>query len=242
MAKETKSVRLELAVEKRTIVGKGVKKLRREGKLPANVYGEDFVSQSVSVDRIAFTKIFRHAKETHVISLSLDGKEIPVLIQNTQKHPLSGNILHVDFRKVNLKKKIEASVPFLFTGESEAVAKKGGDLITQTTHLTVEALPDDLPESIEIDLTKLAEIGDEIKIADLPKDAKYEVIDEPEKVIVRVNEHKEESIEPDLESATPEVEGEAATPADGEEGAEASEGGETAPTEGDAAPEENKEG
>lgn len=244
MVKAAKSDRLELAVEKRTVVGKGVKKLRREGKLPANIYGEDFASQSVSVDRIAFTKIFRHAKETHVINVSLDGKDIPVLIQNTQKHPLSGNILHVDFRKVNLKKKIEASVPFLFTGESEAVAKKGGDLITQTTHLTVEALPDSIPESIEIDLTKLVEIGDEIKIADLPSNANYEIKDEPEKVIVRVNEHKEESVEPELESATPEVVGEAASPAEGEEagGAEGTEGEAAAPTEGESAPEENKEG
>lgn len=217
MAKTTKSVRLELAVEPRTVMGKGVKKLRREGKLPGNVYGEDFASQSVSVDRIEFVKVYRHAKETGVITLQLAGKDIPVLIQNTQKHPLSGNILHVDFRKVNLKKKIEASVPFTFVGESEAATKKGGDLITQTTHVTVEALPDDLPESIEIDLSKLVEVGDEIKVGDLPKVATYEITDEPEKVIVRVNLHVEESVEPDLESATPEVEGE--TPAEGEEGA-----------------------
>lgn len=239
MAKTT-TERRALPVEKRTIVGKGVKKLRREGKLPANVYGEDFVSQAVTVDRIAFTKVYRHAKETHVITLSFDGKEIPVLIQNTQKHPLSNAVLHIDFRKVNLKKKIEASVPFLFVGESEAVAKKGGDLITQTTHVAVEALPDALPESIEIDLTKLVEIGDEIKVADLPKDSNYEVTDEPEKVIVRVNEHKEESIEPKLESAEPEQIGE--TPVEGEEGAEATESTEAPSDSSEAPAEENKEG
>lgn len=115
--------------------------------------------------------------------------------------------------------------------------KKGGDLITQTTHLTVEALPDDLPESIEIDLTKLVEVGDEIKISDLPKNAAYEVMDEPEKVIVRVNLHVEESVEPDLESAIPEVEGEAA--AEGEEGA--AEGEQTPAAEGETAEEPAKE-
>lgn len=237
MAKTTKTVRLELAVAPRTVVGKGVKKLRREGKLPANVYGEDFTSQSVSVDRIEFIKVYRHAKETNVITLQLDGKDIPVLIQNTQKHPLSGNILHIDFRKVNLKKKIEASVPFTFVGESEAATKKGGDLITQTTHVTVEALPDDLPESIEIDLTKLAEVGDEIKIGDLPKVGTYEIKEEPEKVIVRVNLHVEESAEPDLESTTPEVEGEAA--AEGEEGT--AEGDQTSADDGDTSEEPAKE-
>ncbi len=236
MAKTTKPARLELSVEARTVIGKGVKKLRREGKLPANVYGEDFASQSVTVDRIEFVKVYRHAKETGVITLHVDSKDVPVLIQNTQKHPLSGNILHVDFRKVNLKKKIEASVPFTFVGESEAATKKGGDLITQTTHVTVEALPDDLPESIEIDLTKLVEVGDEIKIADLPKNGAYEITDEPEKVIVRVNLHVEESVEPDLESATPEIEGEAA--AEGEAGT--AEAGET-PAEGEAAEEPAKE-
>ncbi|OGK19249.1 hypothetical protein A3D80_04015 [Candidatus Roizmanbacteria bacterium RIFCSPHIGHO2_02_FULL_40_13b] len=246
MPKTTKPEKFELAVEKRDIIGKKVKKLRREGKTPGNIYGEDFKSQAVSVETIPFTKVFKHAHETHVINLMYDGKNIPVLIQNTQKHPLTGMILHIDFRKVNLSKKIETAVPLQFTGESEAVAKKGGDLITQLNELTVEALPDALPDHIEIDLTKLVEIGDEIKVSDLVKSERFEIKDEPEKVIVRVNEHKEESVEPELESATPEQIGEEGETAEGEEAP--AEGGEApeAPADGaetpQTTPEENKEG
>lgn len=222
-----KRERLELKTDKRTIVGKNVKKLRREGKLPANIYGEDFKSTSVTVDHVDFSKIFRHAGETSVVYLALGADEIPVLVQNVQKHPLDNSVLHIDFRKVNLNKKIEAQVPVTLIGESEAVAKKGGVLLNLTDSLTVEALPASLPDHIEVDISSLAEIDSEIKVSDLKKGADFEFKDEPEKVIVRVTEHKEEELTPQVEVEMPEDVSEAQATETGEEGAE----GET-PTEG----------
>ncbi len=221
MTKQKKE-RLELPVIKRDIVGKNVKKLRREGKLPGNVYGEEFKSTAVTVHHIDFSKVYRHAGETSVVYLHLDKEEIPVLVQNIQKHPLDNRVLHIDFRKVNLKKKIEAQVPITFVGESEAVAKKNGVLLTLADTLTVEALPDALPDHIEVDISTLVDIDNEIKISDLKKNTEFEFTDEPEKIIVRVNEHKEEEL-------TPQVEVEA--PAEGEVAAEGAEG-ETTPAEG----------
>jgi large subunit ribosomal protein L25 len=221
-----KQEKLTLTAIKREIVGKRVRKLRREGKLPANVYGEDFASQAITIDKVEFTKLFRHAGETHVIYVSLDAEEIPVLVHNIQVHPVNHEILHIDLRKVNLKKKIEAQVPVHFVGESEAVAKGGGVMLTLADTVTVEALPDKLPDHVEIDLTKLIEINAEVKVSDLPKSADFEYKDEPEKVIVRITEHKEEELAPQIETPeTPAVEGE--VPAEGAETA-AGEGAEEA--------------
>lgn len=210
MSKQKKE-RLELNVTKRDMLGKKVKSLRREGKLPGNIFGEEYKSTAVTVDGTDFSKIFRHAGETTVVYLHLDKDEVPVLVQNIHKHPIDGRFLHIDFRKVNLNKKIEAQVPVLLSGKSEAVEKKNGVLLTLADSLTVEALPDKLPDQIEIDITSLVDIDNEIKVSDLAKNADYEFKDEPEKVIVRVSEHKEEEL-------TPQVEVEA--PAEGEEGAE----------------------
>lgn len=214
MAK-TDQDKLMLEVTARELVGKKVKKLRREGKIPGNIYGEDFVSKAVTIDATQFAKLFRHAGETHVVYLQLDKEEVPVLVHNVQTHPVNGATLHIDLRKVNLKKKIEANVPVVLVGESEAVAKKNGVLLTLADTLTVEALPDALPDHIEIDISKLVEINDEIKVSDLPKNEAYEIKEELDKLIVRVSEHKEEEITPQVEAA-PEPEVVGGTPVEGE--------------------------
>lgn|SRR3989338_6732854 len=214
MTKVQKIDRLQLVAQQRTVFGKKLKALRRQGVLPGNIYGEDIASVSVSVDQIPFSKIYRHAGETGVVYLNINKDELPVLIHQAQRHPITGKILHIDFRKVNLKKKIEANVPVHITGESEAVAKKGGVLLHLAETLTVEALPDKLPSSIEVDISSLTAIGSEIAVGNLTKNPDYDFKDEVEKVIVRVTEHKEEETAPQIEVTPAEVEGE--TPAEGE--------------------------
>lgn len=233
--KPTGDTRLHLKAQKREILGKKVKKLRSGGQLPANVYGEGLTSNALTIDTIEFSKLYRKAGETGVIYVGLDKEELPVLIHRIQRHPVGGHILHVDFRNVNLKKKIEAQVPVHIIGESEAVAKKGGVLLHLEETLSVEALPDRLPSNIEIDISTLSEIGAEIKVADLKKSADFEFKDEPEKLIVRITEHKEEEVTPQVEAVPVEVEGEA--PAEGEEPAEGVEGGNSEQTE-DKAPDQ----
>jgi large subunit ribosomal protein L25 len=226
-----------LAAEKRTVLGKQVKKLRKQGILPANIFGKDFKSLSISVQANDFTKVFSEAGETGVVYITVDGEEIPTLVKEVQKHPVNDNILHIDLRKINLKQKIETEVPLEYVGESPA-EKDGAVLMYPVDKVVIEALPTDIPHALEIDLSTLTEIDQTFTIANLPKSDKYVIIDDPETVLVSVTAHKEESIEPDTTTTIPEGE----EGAEGEAAAEGAEGAEAAPAEGgEAAPEEKKE-
>jgi len=220
-AKKTSGAKLELAVTKRTAFGKQLKRLRREGVLPANIYGTGFTSVSVSVPHADFIKTYKVAKATGIVYLKLESDEIPSLIAQLQRHPIDSSILHVDFRKIDLKKKIVTEVPVKVVGVSEAVAQKGGVLLTLANTLMVEALPQDIPQAIEVDIAKLTEIGQEIKVSDLAVSDAYVVTTDAAHVIVSVTAHKEESIVAETAAAAaPEVltakpEGEEGTPAEG---------------------------
>ncbi|KXK09815.1 MAG: General stress protein CTC [Microgenomates bacterium OLB23] len=228
--KDTKKTgeKLTLSVQKRTLLGKKVKQVRAEGNIPANIYGKDMDSIAIQVNAKDFTKALHVAGLTQVIYLSVDSQEIPSMIQNVQTDPISDHYIHADFRKVNLNQKLEAQVPVTVVGESEAVAQNKGDLMTLVNALYVEALPTDMPQEIEVDIADLKEVGDEIKVSDLKKAGNYVVTDEPETVIVRIAEHKEESLEPDTEAAIVEGEGEAAEGGDAAAEGEASTGGDNA--------------
>lgn len=219
MKKLTKSLDKQvLKVEARTLLGKKIKKLRKQGIVPANIFGPEFKSISISVDKKEFIKIYRVARETGVVYLSLGKEEIPCLIKHLQKHPVTDVLLHIDFRKIDLAKKIETDVPVKTIGISEAVTQKGGVLLLQSDNLLVEALPQDIPHTIDVDISAIKELGQEIKVGDIAKSEKYQIKTSPEKVVVSVVAHKEESITPDTATAAPEVLTEAA-PEEGEEGA-----------------------
>ena len=117
--------REKVSVEKRKILGKKVKKLRREGILPANVYGKDMKSLAVQLPQKDFEKVFKKAGETGLVDVIVDSQTIPVLIHNVQTDYLE-NYLHADFFKVNLKEKVKTMVPILITGEPKAVVDKVG--------------------------------------------------------------------------------------------------------------------
>lgn len=198
--------KLTLAVSARDVLGKKVKKLRREGVLPANIYGEGFASRSVSVDATAFRKMFKKSGETQVVYLALEkGEELPVLVHHVQTHPVYSSILHVEFRKVDLKKKIETQVPVTLTGESEAVTQNKGILQTISDSILVEAYPDKIPTEINVDISTLKEVDEQILVKDLKAGADYEIKDDPDKVILRITEHKEEELTPQTEAVETEI-------------------------------------
>lgn len=224
---EVQKISLKAAI--RDVFGKKLKKLRKGGVVPGNIFGTAYKSQAVSIDLKDFNRAFKVAGETGIVYLKLDKQEVPTLISNVQNHPINDLTLHIDFRKVDLTKTIEAQVPVKIVGESVAVEQKGGVLLTQIHEVTVEALPQDIPHDIEVDISKIQEVGEEIKVSDLPKSANFKIMEELEKVIVSVIEHKEESLEPETAKAEPEiteekpegevVEGEEAAAAPAEEGA-----------------------
>ncbi|NUN06424.1 MAG: 50S ribosomal protein L25 [Bdellovibrio sp.] len=122
--KDTKKThdKILLTVEKRELLGKKVRQVRAEGKLPANIYGKDIPSMAIQIDGKEFKKALHAAGLTQVIYLIVDKQEIPSMIQNVQTDPVSDLYIHADFKKVNLMQKLEAQVPVVIVGESEAVA------------------------------------------------------------------------------------------------------------------------
>lgn len=177
-----------LQVTKREIFGKKLRKLRREGILPANIYGKQVESLAVQLPHTEFEKVYKEAGETGVVELQFDGQNRPVLIKNVQLGFVTHQPVHVDFYQVNLKEKIRAMVPVVAKGEPNAVAEKLGLLMQTLNEVEVEALPTDLPDKLEVDVTHLAAVGDHVTVADLQKPANVEILTAPEQTIALISE------------------------------------------------------
>lgn len=177
----------QLKAKKRTIVGRKVKQLRKQGLLPGNIYGNKIKSQAVEILVGDFKQIFRKAGETKIVDLMLGDKDThPVLIHNVQVDPLTGNPLHSDFYQVNLKEKVKTEVPLTLVGSSPAVAQKLGLLLQTLNDVEVEALPTDLPEKIEIDVTSLTVLDQELKVSDLKLPKGITVLTDPNLGVVKI--------------------------------------------------------
>lgn len=206
-----------LQVNHREILGRKVKQLRKQGIIPANVFGMGDPSQSIKVDINEFIRVFDEAGETSVINLSIDGKKtIPVLVSQVDYDVVTDEVIHVDFRKVNLKEKIVANVPVELIGVAPA-EKLGGIIVQSLDELEVEALPTDLPEKIEVDISVLTEIGQNVSIEDLTLAGDIEIMNEPDTVLVSAQEVTEEEPEPETEVEVTDGEEGEASEAEGSE-------------------------
>ena len=158
---------ISLDAVKREITGKKVRVLRKEGLIPVGVYGKDVKSLSLSVKANEFEKVYSKVGETGLVDLKFEGKSLAVLVKNVQIHPLSRQILHAELHAVKLTEKIKAKVPVQLVGESPAVQNNLGVLLQTLNEVEVEALPTDLPEKIEVDVSALTEIDQQVTVADL---------------------------------------------------------------------------
>ncbi len=212
-------MKITLKSEKRELFGRKVKRLRKAGKIPANIFGKKIKSEAVSIDNKEFIEVFEKAGETQIIDLT--GK--PVLVSNTQVDPISGEYLHIDFRQVDLTEKIEAMVPVEIEGESPAEKQSLGTVVQQIHEIEVEALPTDLPEKIIVDASILVEVDQAIYVKDLKVDKKVEIKTDLESIVVKVEPPtKEEVVEVVAEvPAEGEVPVEGGKPAEGEVAKEA---------------------
>lgn len=203
--------------EKRTVFGRKIKKLRKDGIIPANIFGKKLDSLAIQVDEKEFEKIFTEAGETGVVSLSVAGKDHPVLISNLQRDPLTSKIFHIDFRQINLNEKVAAQVPVEMLGESPAVKQGLGTVVQYVNEIEIEALPADLPENFLVDISVLEAIDQAVKISDIVKNnSKIEIKDDPETIVVKLEPQQEEEPEPEP-VAEETAEGESATPEDEEQ-------------------------
>lgn len=192
----------------RTILGKKVKKLRREGQIPANVYGKGLSSVAIQVMEKDFKDVFTEVGETGLIDLMVGEKKHPVLIKNLQMNYASNAPLHVDFYEVNLKEKVKAMVPLTLVGEAKAVTNNTGTLLQTLSEVEVEALPESLPDSIEVNIENLSEVDDQIMISELTIPEGVSVLSDEGQVVAKIAEIViEEEPEPVTEEG---VEGETA--------------------------------
>jgi large subunit ribosomal protein L25 len=232
--------KVTLKAEKRDALGRKVKRLRQEGILPANIYGKGVDSVSIKIDRIEFEKIFKDVGETGLVEIAVGKEERPVLVDEVQYDPVTDEPLHVDFRQVNLKEKVVATVPIETLGESPAEKRGIGTAVLYLDEVEVEALPTNLPEKFEVDITELDEVDQAIYIKDLAVDKiKVEVKADEEEIVVKVEPLREEEEEP-LVTASPEdvviTEEAAVEPGEGE-----AQAGEKAEPVEEKAPKERKE-
>jgi large subunit ribosomal protein L25 len=214
-----------LKAEKRKILGQKVKTLRKEGVLPANIYGKKVKSLAIQIPMNEFEKVHKEAGETGIIEISVDKSKRPVLINNVQMHPVTDIPIHVDFLQIDLKEKVTADVPVDLIGESPAEKSGLGTVVQYINEVEVEALPANLPEKFEIDLSKLIKVNMAVLVKELDVDKKkVEIKSDIEQIVVKVEPpRKEEEVIVPVET---EEEGEVGEGEESSEEGKASEEGE----------------
>lgn len=196
---------LTLQCELRTTKGKQNRTLRKTHKVPGVIFGEGQDSVSVTLDYKTILDVYRKAGETTVVECVLEGKAVPTLISEVSIDPVRETIQHVDFRRVNLKKKVTADVPVEIMGEPSIVKQGQGVVLQQMQKISVEAFPQNIPHSIVVDISDVTEVGTEIKISDIAASPDYVIVDEADRVVVSIVAHKEESVEVQSERTETEI-------------------------------------
>ena len=184
-----------LKATKRTVTGKQVSQLRRAGQLPAVIYSHKIGSIPISLDAHSAGLTIPKLTSSSVIDIELDGKLIPALVREKQKNYIKYELIHVDFQAVSLTEKIRAAVMIHFSGLSPAIADFSAIVVHNLNKLEVEALPSDLPERIEVDLSGLLNIGDAIHVRDLSIPEAVTVLSDPDVMVAVATATKEEAVE-----------------------------------------------
>lgn len=190
----------------RDVIGKQVKALRREGMLPAVLYGKHIDPIPLSLDAREADRVLSNISLSTLVTIDLEGNRYPALIRERQRNVIAGNVIHVDFLAITMSEKLRANVSVEFEGEAPATLDLGGYLVTGVSELAVECLPSDLPERVLVDVSGLKEIGDTIYVRDIVVPDNVEILDEPDTMVVLiasravpVEEEEEEELEEELE-------------------------------------------
>ena len=176
----------KLEIRPRTVLGKHVGALRREGRLPGVIFGGHADSTPVDTDAHAFELAFRRWGTTTLLSLTGLESEVPALVNGVSRNPRTGKLIHVDFVRVSLTEKTHADVPLHFGGESPAVKTHGAILVHGLEHVRVEAFPQDMPHRLEVDLSKIEQVDDTVHVRDLVVDSsKVLILNDADEMIAK---------------------------------------------------------
>lgn len=204
---------ITLELEKRTQQGKGLNALRNGGKIPAVIHNHGQESVVVMAPAVALNKIYQEAGKTHPVNLQVGSDKYLAIIKDVDFDPKKNLLRHVVFNAIRQDQAVEAQVPVVLEGE-EIPAEKAGLLVIPTLdRVTIEALPRNLVDSLSVDVTKLAEIGDKLHVSDISVPEGVTIKEEPEQTIVVVEQPKAQVSEEAAEEAEGEeaAEGEAGT-------------------------------
>ncbi len=221
MVQQTK---VELKVSPREVLGKKVRRLRREGVIPANVYGHGLESVAIQLPKDDLAHLLHTAGRNEIVYLRLDGEEPrPTFLRQIQRNPVTDAILHVDFYQISLKEKVRMEVPLALVGSAPAEQTHGGTLLHSLDRISVEGLPTEIPSTIEVDVSSLEEIDATIYVRELRVPGEVTVLTDPEQVVAKIAPPQvEKEVEEEVVEEGEEVpEGEAV--AEGEEAEEAGE-------------------
>lgn len=223
---------VQLMVDPRVVTGKKVKTLRRQGIVPAHLYGRGTESLALQAPASSITTLLRTAERNTIIDLRIngEGESRPVMLRGVQRDPVTDELVHIDFFQISLTERIHADVQLILTGEAPAVHIFSGVLLQNLDRLTVEALPTEIPGHIDVDVSDLDTLDSAIHVRDIEIPPNVLLLSDPDQVVAKVSPPRLVTEEEEAAAAAEE----AAAPA-AEEGAEA-------PAEGEAAaPEEESE-
>lgn len=181
--------------------------LREQDMIPAVYYGAGKDAVSIAVPAKEFTRVYKEAGENTAVTLTIGGEKISTIIHDLQRDGITGDVLHVDFLIIDMKKEIEVAIPLEFTGTAEAEKSNVGTVVKVLHEVHVSALPNDLPHTIEIDITGLATLEDQIHVKDIKLPKGVTMVTDGDEVVASVNAFVEETEEaPALDLSAIEVE------------------------------------
>jgi large subunit ribosomal protein L25 len=199
--------KVALKAAKRETLGKKVGALRRDGKLPAVLYGHGIESTPITLDAHEATLRLSHLTSSSLVMIDLDGKEYPALVREKQRDYLKNRLLHVDFQVISMTEKVTTTVGIELTGTAPAVKAFNAVIVTVLNELEIECMPQDLPARIVVDISGLAEIGAAIHVRDVVAPDKVKILDDPAETIIVASATREEKVveaAPVEEEAAPE--------------------------------------
>ncbi|MDO8512746.1 MAG: 50S ribosomal protein L25 [bacterium] len=226
----------QIEAQPRVKAGRKAKNVRIGGAIPGILYGNGVANVQIAINQKAFEKILPELTHSTLINLVIEGEKDgrAVLVSEVQRNPMTGLPQHIDFHQVNLKEEIEATVPLVFHGESFAVKDLAGTLVKSLSNIKVQALPQDLPENIIVDIGALKDFEARITIADLNISDKVKVLDNMEEIVAVVTPPRSEAEMEELNKEVEENAGEVKTEADEKKAAKEAEAvAEGTPAEGE---------
>ena len=207
-------------LDPRTVTGKKVRQLRRQGVIPVHLYGAHIEPANLQIEGRELNRLLPQVGTNIPVSIEIEELESENIcfVREVQRHPVTDEVIHVDFLRVDITRTVSAEVPLTLTGISPAVSQMAGTLLQNIQSLSIESLPMNMPAEVSVDISVLVDFDTTLLVGDVEVPGNVTVLNDPEDTIVRV-------APPRLEVETFDDEGLEEGEVEGEEGAEEGEGG-----------------